>query len=450
MDVLTTGCEGDLLIRNRAILVLLSAFLACGEFHTEKYYRDVAKADVFDPSVCEVLYEAELAGDELVALRQHGPAAITVYEMRLPQGMELVFSLTGNLPVGLKLSETAGTISGFPETAGTYDIELRAAVVKPLEEGEFEATEDPCVRPSLHKMTLEVLPGCETDDDCPADFGFSGTCQAPGRCVWSNPLASCPDDPGAAVQFDLAAAPASLMEESFELVSHHQLTEEEQALPGLAGFSHQLLLGAGETLLWALPYRLVDHWPLPYYPGDQVRVVHNSLAPSRLTLVTPSGEPASLLYNGPLPEDGTTGVAEGDVDITVKRVHLDCLVEDDSQLCGPQAQDLLLFTSTSDSPPPPLGSGEQADWSAGGKAYTLAVASAFTHLPDQFDCGGVVKPTTASFQAFPLATCPIARIWVPSESPVALRPGVCSHGTVRPRLALIEIVRVAPPSAQWV
>ncbi len=413
--------EVEPLQQNIAMLIALSCLLACGEFHTQKYYGDISKADVFDSSQCDVWYEAKLAGVTSVRLREHEPAALRVYELALPGDLELRFSVPpGSLPAGLQLDVYKGTISGFPSEAGIFAVELRVAALLPLAEGETEQKEDPCVRISTFTLELEVLPGCKSEVDCPGELDFTPSCVPPGRCVWSTPAGGCPSDQGEVIKFDLSDAPESLTEELFEVLAHHQLTAEEQTFPGLAGYSHQLLFGGPDGALWTLPYHLVDRWPLPFAPGEQARMIHDMLAPYRLTILTPSGDPAALLYGGPLPEFGSHLQEEGDLDVSVRRAHLDCLAEEGSHQCDPARQDLLLFSTASGPAEVALGSGEGAPWSIGEQPFQLNVATAYTDLPDKSGCR--LFPTWAAFEAFPLATCPIAVARMTTEPPVVLRP----------------------------
>jgi len=424
----TTFDEVVPLIRTGAIFLILPTLLACGEFHTERYYQDtgerdlsedLAAVDQFDPSTCDELFEAKLAGLTPVQLRQHEPAAVALFETALPKSMELIFSTSADLPAGLFLSPTAGTIAGFPTVHGTFQATVRVAALRPLQEGETKKREDPCVQPSELELTLEILPGCETAEDCLALPGYATACKAPGQCIWTAPGGKCPGNPGANVEFGLSDAPDTYRDELFELISHHQLTAEELSFPGLAGYSHQLLLGAGEDLLWTLPYSLANHWPVPFEPGDQMRLIHDILAPARLTLLAPAREMAVLLYNGSLPLAGIEKEHEDDLDIAVRRANLDCLVENDSHQCAPRGKDLLIFSSSSGTPVSPLGSGDSDQWDIEGRPFELLVTGAYSHLGHKEGCDFLI-PSWASFQAFPLASCPIARVG--QLQPVVLWP----------------------------
>jgi hypothetical protein len=391
------------------IIITLAVLLGiggCGEFHTQKYFGDISLPDGFDKSTCEVWLQAELAGPESVQLVQHEPVTLFLEEIGLPAEYSVSYEIaTGKLPKGLLLSPDKGTISGFPAESGSFLVTILADDIP---------DNAPCIGAATIQLNLEVLPGCLSDEDCLARDGFVATCEEPGRCV-SSPLAgNCPTALGSTVDFSLTDAPVDLATTSFEVISHHTFAKEELVLPGLAGFTHQLLLGAGEEALWPLPYRLTDNWPLPFAKGEWISLHQDFLMPSRLTLLGADGGPVAVLHNGPLAEVGAnSGTAADGFDLGVRRRHLSCPVADDNHQCGPRGHDSLLFTTPGGEEELTLVAGEDAELIIEEAAYTLAVASSFTHLPTQFDCS-YVPPSSSSFHIFPLDTCPIARIVGPT------------------------------------
>jgi hypothetical protein len=398
-------------VRNIITLAVLLGFAGCGEFHTQKYFGDISVPDGFDRSICEVWLQADLRGPGSVQLVQHEPATLFLTEVGLPAGYAVSYEIaTGKLPKGLLLSPDKGTISGFPAESGTFVVTILA---DDIPDGA------PCIGAATLQLNLEVLPGCLSDEDCLAADGFVATCEEPGRCVLSPLADGCPTALGSTVDFSLAVAPVDLADIAFEVISHHTLSREELVVPGLAGFTHQLLLGADEETLWTLPYRLTDNWPLPFATGEEISLHLDILMPSRLTLLGADGGPVAVLHDGPLAEVGAeSGTAADGFDLGVKRRHLSCPVTDDNHQCGPRGHDSLIFSTAGGEEELTLVTGEDAELTIEKAPYTLAVASSFTHLPTQFDCS-YVTPSSSSFHIFPLDTCPIARI--ASPSPKVLR-----------------------------
>ncbi len=395
-------------MRPGTLLPLLALLIACGEFHTYKYYRD-ASDDGQSRASCDTWQQVQLSAMAEATIAFYQPTWIPIAERRLDGSVPLSFELVaGVLPAGLYLNSDTGTISGFPQESGSYQVVIGAFANPAL---------SPCVLGDEVVLTVHVEAPCQTEDECLVQVLMGQQmprCEEPGYCLSDAPGGLCPGALGAPLQYDLSQFSSASFGRPITVMSHHPLTKEAQSVPGRAGYSHEMLLDADDDTPLSFAYRLAHSWPLPYAPGETVQFDVDPLVPGLLTVKGLADDRRTYLFDGPLPPTLTS--QQTAIPFDVQRAALDCPVPEDSHQCGPRNHDLLLVSAP---PSPSFGapSGAVMAMDLAGRPYELAVASAYSHLPAQFSCPNIAS-SWASFEFMPLDSCPVAQVSKGAGAPV--------------------------------
>lgn len=405
---------GFVMFALRLPIIVVFLVAGCGEFHTRQYY-EVSTEDTGSGEVrCGSPVELEVVPVDPVEAVLYEPFALTlsVDLASLPrEEVGLDWEITsGRLPSGLYLDWQDGTITGFPLEAGEFEADIGISANPAFH---------PCIEGGGTHLSVHVLPGCVTDEDCPLPKSVKAgeaLCLPPGSCHLREPPETCPGAFGTRVTWSAEGMGTAKTEWTVE--ENEELTIQEKAAPKQKPYTHRLRLadgpdkGAGGTGAATLLYRLATGWPLPFSPGDVIRASHGEAAgaagASALLLAAGDGSRPVLLYDGPLLPAVIAGVCtHAACPSAVEQFHLDCPAQD--VFCGPGTPDVVVVT-TGTGTQSMAANGESSVFESTGHDMMLAVGSAYSHSYQAFnfeDCLGVA-PTWSSFMLFDRDSCPIA------------------------------------------
>ena len=376
--------------------------VSCGEFRTRRFYVE-ADETTPQPDVvaeCDGLAMVEIATQILPGGRRGVPyiAAFTA-QTAGPIQWRIV---SGELPGGLDLDPSSGLLAGVPESAGQFPFTVEAAP------DEATAT---CTAPSRQKFMLIVDVQCESSQNCLEQVVLS---DSETQCVENVCAVSTDECPlatlGARTAWDGESLSPTAKE--WDVVAHRKLLTSEQSPKD--PYSHILTLSGNDAEV-LLPYTLPDGLPLPFAPGDTVKIASSSVAypiPGKMLAVEDAkGHRPVLLYDGPLinpPEDSSCTL--GSCFVQLERWPLQCPGQwiPECGIAGPDTIAVAVQSTT-------VGAahvGSPLDVELPGGPARVIVTEALSYASfDALECRGEM-PLWASLFFFPLDSCPVARITV--------------------------------------